>query len=396
MSMSRYGVLLVTGSHSHQEIYAAAFAADPRCRMVAVADERDVSTQQHELNEMLARVYGIPYVPDLDLALRDAAVQIGSICAPPDRRARIAARCAAAGKHLYLDKPLAPRLEEADALVAAVRQAGVRSHMFSFVTQPWARTAKKVLQEGRLGRLRAIHAELFFAKGPAGTATLGTLRREEYPPERQQLETAKRELDNTGVYPVTLIRWLSGLRFRTVFGLTGNYFFREHQDQNVEDFGFLSCTLEDGTPVTVATGRCSWSSHPASGVHRLFLAGSERNLLLDVHRPRLEVYSDGAPWAPPPVHAADPMGFWNSTQEAVGLRPKETWVPIARAAPSDAAYFLDCLDAGRESEMSVPEAALATEVLLAGYKSAATGDVVSLPLPRGRAAEAGSAQPVRP
>ena len=34
----RYGVLLVSGSHTHQENYGAAFAADKRCRVVAVPD----------------------------------------------------------------------------------------------------------------------------------------------------------------------------------------------------------------------------------------------------------------------------------------------------------------------------------------------------------------------
>ena len=39
MPNPRYGVLLVTGSHTHQENYAAAFAADRRCRLIAVSDE---------------------------------------------------------------------------------------------------------------------------------------------------------------------------------------------------------------------------------------------------------------------------------------------------------------------------------------------------------------------
>jgi predicted dehydrogenase len=382
MRASPYGILLVTGSHSHQEIYAPAFAADPRCRLVAVTDERDVHPQQHELNERLARAYGIPYLPDLDEALARLDVQVVSICAPPERRGRIAVRCALAGKHLYLDKSLAPRLEEADAVVAAVLKTGVRSHMFTFITQPWAQNAKKAVEQGGIGRLLAIHAELFFAKGPAGTARLGAPRQEAYPPQRHQLREAKRELDNSGVYPITLVRWLTGLRFRTIFGVTGNYFFQEHQRHDVEDFGLLACTLEDGMPVTIATGRYGWCAHPAAGVHRTLLVGSEGTLLIDVNRPRLEVYTDEAPWLPPPVHQADPMGFWNSTQAEVGLQAKRTWMPIAAAGPSDASYFLDCLDAGRESEMAAPEAALATEVLLAGYQSAASGEVVTLPLPR--------------
>jgi hypothetical protein len=49
---------------------------------------------------------------------------------------------------------------------------------------------------------------------------------------------------------------------------------------------------------------------------------------------------------------------------------------------SDAAYFLDSLDAGRESELSVAEAAHTAEVLLAAYRSASLHEVVRLPLPR--------------
>lgn len=377
-----YGVLLVSGSHTHQENYAAAFAADPRCKIVAVTDEPGIEPRRKALNERLARAFGVPYVPDLKTALQRKDVQIVSVCAPPERRGRIAVCCAEAGKHLYMDKSLAPKLEEADAIVAAVRKAGVRSHMFSFITQGWAREAKGLLEGKSLGKLLALHADMFFAKGHTGTARLGTPRKEEYPPERHQLVEAKRELDNVGVYPVTLIRWLTGRKFRSVYGVTSNYFFKEHQQHNVEDFGLLTCTLDDGLPVTLTAGRYGWTSHPAAGMNRLVLVGSERTVVVDANRPRLEVYTDEPPWLPPDVNPEDPMGFWTSTQEAVHVRPKRTWVPIAPAGGSDAGYFLDCLDAGRESEMSAAEAALATEVLLAGYRSAATREVVTLPLAR--------------
>jgi predicted dehydrogenase len=378
----RYGVLLVTGSHTHQENYGAAFAADERVRLVAVTDEADVEKRRRRLNERLAKALNIPYIADVKEALGRKDVHVVSVCAPPERRGRVALRCAEAGKHLYLDKSLAPTLKEADALAAAVTKAGVRSHMFSFITQPWARAAKRLLDGNRLGRLLAIHADTFFAKGRPGTAKLGGRRKEEYPPQRHQLIEAKRELDNVGVYPITLIRWLTGRRFRTVLGVTANYFFREHQRHNVEDFGLLSGTLDDGLPVTVAAGRCGWTSHPAGGVNRLVLVGSRRTAVVDANRPRLEVWTDEAPWTPPNAHAEDPMGFWSSTQDEVHTRPKRTWVPAGPAAQNDAAYFLDRLDAGRDSEINVAEAALATEVLLAAYRSAATRAVVTLPLPR--------------
>lgn len=382
MIAPRYGVLLVSGSQTHQELYAPAFAADPRCRLVAVTDEADTDKRRRELNEHLAASLRIPYIAELADALHRTDAQVVSVCAEPERRARVAVRSAEAGKHLYLDKPLAPRPAEADAIVAAVRRAGVRSHMFSFITAPWARAAKRFLVDGGIGTLLAVHADTLFAKGPAGSARLGMPRREEYPPERHQLVEAKRELDNIGVYPITLVSWLTGRHFRIVHCITANYFFAEHQRQNVEDFGVLACTLDDGLPVTISAGRIGWTSHPAGGVNRVVLVGSKSTVVFDANRPRLEVYTDEAPWVPPTVHPDDPMAFWQGTQEEMGLRPKRTWLPIAEMMPSDAAYFLDRLDAAEESEMSAAEAAHATEVLFAGYRSAATGEVVTLPLSR--------------
>jgi myo-inositol 2-dehydrogenase / D-chiro-inositol 1-dehydrogenase len=376
------GVLLVTGGHSHQEIYAPLFAADRRCRIVAVADEAGITSSEHEKNAALARSLGVPYLACLKQALTNPEIDLVSVCAPPERRCRVAIVCAEAGKHLYLDKSLAPTLAGADDLVGAVRRTGVRSHMFSFITQPWARRAKQVLAEGRLGRLLAMHAEVLFAKGHAGSARLGQPRREEYPPGRQQGAMTKRELDNTGVYAVTLLAWLAGREFRTVYGVTANYFFEEHQKEDVEDFGHLAGTLADDIPVTATAGRIGWTSYPAYAICRVLLIGSQRSLLADACRPRLEVWTDERPWQPPSRHPGDPMGFWISTQAEVGFQPKPNWLPVMPSGGSDVSYFLDCLDAGRDSEMSVVEAAHAAEVLLAAYRSAASGEVTSIPLER--------------
>jgi predicted dehydrogenase len=94
------------------------------------------------------------------------------------------------------------------------------------------------------------------------------------------------------------------------------------------------------------------------------------------------VYTDETPWVMPNVNPADPMGFWSSTQDEVHVRPKRTWVPVTPAGTSDASYFVDCLEANRDSEINAAEAARAMEALMAAYRSAATGEVVRLPLPR--------------
>ena len=69
--------------------------------------------------------------------------------------------------------------------------------------------------------------------------------------------------------------------------------------------------------------------------------------------------------------------------QEVHLRPKTTWTPAGPRRTSDAAYFLDRLDANRDSEINVAEAVLQrAEGLVAAYRSAATREVVTLPLAR--------------
>lgn len=382
MNGKSLGVLLIGGRYTHQENYAALFAQDPRCRLVGLSDEADVSPQRAELNRALAAELGIPYWPDLDAALARPDVQIVSVCAEPERRAQVVARCARAGKHVYIDKPLSPSLGAARAAAAAVAQAGVRSQMFSFNCQPWAQRARRVIDSGGLGELLAIHGDNLFAKGPGGTAALDRPRQAVYPPVISNFVDAKAELYAMGVYALGLICWLAARPVRTVYGSTANYFFAAHQQRGVEDFGFLSLTLEGGVTATLTGGRVGWASHPAGGTNQLYLIGSAGSLLIDAYGPRLEIYADEPPWTPPAVHPDDPMGFWRSSQAEVGTRPKRTFAPLSDGvdAPSDVSHFVDCIETGRESEMNVGQAARLTEILLAGYRSAATGQVVALPL----------------
>ena len=128
----RYGVLLISGNQTHQENYAAAFAADARCRLIAVTDEPNIDRRRRELNERLAKSLGIPYVADLAKALADKQVNVVSVCAPPERRGRIAVACARAGKHLYLDKSLVPRLRALNPFDPLLRDRARLARLFGF------------------------------------------------------------------------------------------------------------------------------------------------------------------------------------------------------------------------------------------------------------------------
>jgi len=378
------GVLLVAGKLTHQENYCHQFRNDPRCQLIAVTDEKDISPERRYLNRALATDLEIPYLPDLDEALARDDVQITSVCAEPERRGRILVKCARAGKHLYIDKPMTPYLATADDVVNAVNEMGVRSQMFSFIHQSWVQRARQTLMSGEIGQLVALHADCIFAKGPAGSAQLDRPRQSKFPPKQYTFVDSKAELYAMGVYALGLVQWLTRRAITTVFGHTANYFFEAHQRNDVEDFGFLSLTLEEGITATITGGRMGWASHGGAGVNQVYLIGSEGTLLIDAYQPRLEAYDARPPWTAPKIHPLDPMGFWRSTQQAVNTHPKRIFTPFSQLIPakSDESHFIDCIIEGRESEMSARQAAILTEILVAGYKSAATGEVVTLPLPR--------------
>ncbi len=78
---------------------------------------------------------------------------------------------------------------------------------------------------------------------------------------------------------------------------------------------------------------------------------------------------------------ASPTGFWSSTMARAKAPSKTDWyTPAILPAKSDQSLFLDCLEQEKEAEVTAADAAKASEVMLAAYQSAATGEVVHLPL----------------
>ena len=317
----KYGVLLLGGNRTHQENYALSFAQDTRCRLVAFADEPDAPPERITLARSLAESLDLPFIPDLDAALAREDVHIVSLCTDVERRGRIGAKCAEAGKHVYLDKPMAFTPEGAEKIVAAVAKSGVRSQMFSNIHSAWARTVQQALVSGSIGELQAIHCDVLFSKGHPGSASVGQKRIEKSARERYSFVEAKPEMFDVGVYAVSMVNWLTQKRVQRVFGGTANYFFKEHLGCDVEDFGALVLTLEDGITATIVGGRYGWQSHAQGGVRKVHLVGTEASLTFDAAANRLEVFAAEPAFEPPSPHPLDPMGMWSSTQAGMGCHP---------------------------------------------------------------------------
>jgi predicted dehydrogenase len=76
--------------------------------------------------------------------------------------AEIVQAAAAAGKHIYCEKPLAVNVAEAKAMVAAVQAAGVITQMtFNFRFVPAVLRAQQLVEEGFLGRIFSFRGRYY-------------------------------------------------------------------------------------------------------------------------------------------------------------------------------------------------------------------------------------------
>lgn len=86
-------------------------------------------------------------------------IDIIDINAPSNVHKEIAIHAAQAGKHIFCEKPLALTLADSREMLQAVEQAGVK-HMigFNYRFAPAVRLARKLIEQGRLGKLYHFRA----------------------------------------------------------------------------------------------------------------------------------------------------------------------------------------------------------------------------------------------
>ncbi len=152
-----------------QRVHLPNFAALPGCDLVALAEVR------RSLGEEVQRRFGIPrlYADHRALAA-DPEVDAIAVSAPFALQGEIARDCLLAGKHVFMEKPMAISLAQADRILAAAREGGARlmvaymkrydvgNELAHQVIQGWRHT-------GECGRLLYVRAHGFCGDWLAGS-----------------------------------------------------------------------------------------------------------------------------------------------------------------------------------------------------------------------------------
>lgn len=162
--------------------------------------------------ERFAEEYGLPTAyDDLGAALADPHIDAVWVATPHALHREVVERAAAARKHVLCEKPLATTVEDARAIVATCRRAGVSLGTgFHLRHHPLHREAHRLVASGEMGTV--LHAEGEWSlESPGGTAA----------PWRTDATLAGGGIvTGTGVHVIDLLRFVLGDEVAAVSAVT--------------------------------------------------------------------------------------------------------------------------------------------------------------------------------
>jgi UDP-N-acetyl-2-amino-2-deoxyglucuronate dehydrogenase len=347
-SLSAIGVRVVACSDSVME------------RSRAFADKYDIATLTWD--ELLAA----------------QEVDAVSICTPSGVHGLLGAACLRAGKHVIIEKPLDISLAACDDLIAAQQASGktltcICQHRYD----PATMAARTALGRGDLGEIILAEARVTW------------YRTQDYYDSGNWRGTWALDgggcLMNQGVHTVDLLLWLCG-RVTSVYAQCRT---AGHERIEVEDAVTATVAFANGAIGTIIASTAAYPGFPV----RLAVHGTRGSAVLEGDAMQtlavigqetmtcdmpaeyaLEIATGGTRSVGKPKHTPRSV---QPRDAAVGAAVPPAWGDSHAAQIRE---FVHCCRTGDPPIVDGPQGRAAVELVLAVYKSAATGRVITLPL----------------
>ena len=140
------------------------------------------NTRTRQTAEAFCREKALRWTEDFDSLLRDPAIEAVVLATPHSQHAEQVRRAAAAGKHVFVEKPFALSLAEADRMLEAADKAGIVLAVgFNRRFHPSMVRLRDAVRAGRLGTLVTVSAEQTALHGLDLTETAWRAQPEEAP-----------------------------------------------------------------------------------------------------------------------------------------------------------------------------------------------------------------------
>jgi predicted dehydrogenase/acetyltransferase-like isoleucine patch superfamily enzyme len=280
--------------------------------------------------------FGVPAL-HVEMIMGDPSIEAVVIATPGETHAPLTLRAIEAGKHVFVEKPLALDVADGIRMGEAADAAGrilMVGHLLRY--HPAFFALSHLVQEGNLGRLRHISSSRL---------SLGRIRREED------------VFWSFAPHDISMILTLAGTMPESVL-LRG-----------------VPC-LHDRNP-DIATAHLGFAGGLAAQISVSWLHPTKQQRLVVVGDAGMAVFDDLEPWARKLLLYPHKILWRNGRAEAFPAEPVP--VPLEEAEPLslECRHFLDCVTAGSRPRSDWREGLTVLRVLDAGRRSMGTGIAAS-------------------
>ncbi|MBI1764500.1 MAG: Gfo/Idh/MocA family oxidoreductase [Acidobacteria bacterium] len=299
--------------------------------------------------------FGVRGYADYETLLAREELDLVHLAAPVAELPALTIMAARAGKHLVLGKPMAMTLAQADEMVAAVAQAGVKCVAFQGLKRLQSAKLKARIEAGEIGDILVMHqtarwsiAEDWYRSGQPGWFV-------------DPAQVPGGAFIDEGIYWMDFLRWLAGSEIVQVEAKMANLV---HRALAVEDWGMATFTFANGI---VATLEAAWTINAPHATG----PSPKRNAVLrtEIIGTRGEIIEDSLR---SPSRAVLAAGAANWVYE------RESAEILSAPAPFPLDHLIECVERDLPSPASIEEARASLRVALAAYEAAREGRSVRL------------------
>lgn len=348
----RYGLGILGNCCTHGEFVAAALKEEPAAHVVAGWEDDPRRTAG------LSTAIGMELASSPEALLDDPAIEIVALACSPHQKAEWAERAAGAGKHIFLNKPMAESLHSARRIENAVAGGAVQLVYDIPAIGRFDPVTAKLLDEVRAGRYgRAINYAHSFSFTFSPDFPLAVVWPERLDPSSR---SGGGELTNLGCYAVDYLVGLWG-RPRSIQAKITAYW-DVYREAEVENFGQVIADYGDFFAV-LASGKQPLETLPSMDVAGALDPRNWHNVMeLQFEHHNLTVL---------PFHG---LLMYNGARVPL----EEYLAGYTYVTPFQ--QLVRAIESGRRPDSSAASARLGVEVLMAAYQSAAEdGRPVAMP-----------------
>jgi len=319
-------------------------------RLVDEAPVRGIWGHDPSRTREFAKKHGIKAYDSLDEVLRDKDVQIIDVCTPSHTHADFSIKALDSGKHVFVEKPLALSLRDADRMIYAAEKTRLKlmvAHVLRFF--PDYMKVKEMVDAGAIGEIATARAFRGGAMPPWNMGWFADLRK------------SGGVVVDVVIHDIDFLLWCFKEPVTSVYAKVGRL---THKDITAHDFALINMRFEGGGIAFVEGSFALPKGFPFT--MKLELSGTKGMLQLDNQTPvpmKLHTEAGTQSFAPETLH----------------------WKPTVHPLPLDPFYrevrhFVDCVINDREPLTDAATSRKSLEVCLAAFKSAKEGTPVKLPL----------------